>query len=338
MGIRKAYFQAGDESAWKEQRNSLIASGKLGGSMVGIAAGCSSYKSRIRMWAEIKGLLSEPDLTKKESVRNGKDHEEYVARRFCELSGKDVHRVNYILTNDEYPHLFASIDRKISNEESGLECKTANAYMKDKFTDEEFPKTYYAQVCSYLAVSGLKRWYLCIWCMGIFVKTYLLTTDRDDMANKPEWITAAFYVSPEELMACEKIACDFIESLNSNEPPPLDGSDDEIDALKELYPRGNGLMRKLGNDIDLLIQERNGLKKEIEAYEERVNTIENTIRAALGSNEIGVTNNFKISYKNTTTSRVNNDCIKAVHGGKIPSEYYKTSEGRTMRITKVKKS
>jgi putative phage-type endonuclease len=336
MAIHKNRFEAGNEAAWKELREKLIAEGRLGGSMVGIAAKVSGYKSAMRLWAELKGLIEVEDISGRESVRNGKDHEGYVAARFAELSGKEVHRENCIFTNDEYPHLFASIDRKISNEESGLECKTANAFMFDKFTDAEFPKTYYAQVCSYLAVTGFKRWYLCVWCMGLFVKAYLLTTEREDLANKPEWITGIFFVSPEELKACETIAANFVESLKADECPYIDGSDDETEVLKELYPKSNGLTRNLGNEVDLLIQERASLEAEIDEKEERISVIENTIRTKLGKNELGMTEHYKVSYKTSTTKRVNNDCIKAANDGVIPEKYYKVSEGRTLRITKAK--
>ena len=50
-----------------------------------------------------------------------------------------------------------------------------------------------------------------------------------------------------------------------------------------------------------------------------------------------MTENFKVSYKSSTTKRVTNECIKAACDGVIPEEYYDVSEGRTMRITKVKK-
>ena len=309
--VSKNRFEAGNREDWMKLRNELIASGRLGGSMVGVAAGCSSYKSYTRMWAELKGLLPERDISNSEAIRNGVDHEDYVAKRFCEMSGKEVHRENCIYTNDEYPHLFASIDRKISNEESGLECKTANAFMFDKFTDDEFPKTYYAQVCSYLAVTGLKRWYLCVWCMGLFVKAYLLTTEREDLATKPDWITGAFFVGPEELKACETIAANFIESLKADKCPYIDGSDDETEALKELYPESNGLTRNLGNEVDMLIHERSALKADIEDKEERISVIENTIRTKLGEDEIGMTEHYKVSYKTSTTKSVYNNCNKA---------------------------
>ena len=196
--MRKNYKTQED---WLHIRKGLIAEGRLGGSMIGTAAGVNPYKSAARLWGEMKGLIEEPDISGREAVRDGRDHEDYVAQRFCEATGKSVHRENCIFTNEKYPHLFASIDRKVSGEEAGLECKTANAFRLNDFTDTEFPKSYYAQVCSYLAVTGLKRWYLCVWCMGVYVKIYLLTTDRDDLAAVPEWCCGAFFVSQEELEA-----------------------------------------------------------------------------------------------------------------------------------------
>lgn len=324
------------QEEWLSIRKSLIAEGRLGGSMIGTAAGVNPYKSATRLWGELKGLLQEPDISGKEAVRNGKDLEDYVAQRFCEMSGKSVHRENCIFTNDEYPHLFASIDRKVVGEESGLECKTANAFRQDDFTDTEFPKAYYAQVCSYLAVTGLTRWYLCIWCMGVYVKAYLLTTDRADLAAVPEWCSGAFYVAPEELKACETIAADFFKLLQGDEAPVEDGGEDETAALKELYPRSNGESTSLSSHIEKLLDERASISGIIADMETRKSIIENEVRNFIGENETALGERFKVSYKSGTTRRLNADCIKDVCGGKIPDEYYKTSESRTLRINKLK--
>lgn len=341
MAIIKNRFAPGDENAWKELRDGLIASGKLGGSMVGVAAGSSTYKSATRLWAELKGLIDEPDISGKESVRDGRDLEDYVARRFEELSGKDVHRENCIFTNDAYPHLFATIDRKIANEESGLECKTANAMMQDRFTDDAFPATYYAQVCSYLAVTGMKRWYLCVWCMGVCVKTYLLTTVKEDLDNPPEWCVGVFFVSQDELAACETIAANFVASLASDHPAVLDGSDDETAVLRELHPGSNGMTRNLSDSIDLLLDERATLKGEIDEKERRIAVIENTLRDTLGDDEVGMTAHYKVTYKkNKPSSKTDwKGCCEAarVSAEIIKSHTVEKEGSRVLRITKAKK-
>lgn len=97
----------------------------LGGSDMGAVLGLNKYRSPYAVWAEKTGLIGEaPD---NEAMRQGRDLEEYVACRFEEASDKVVRRVNYILRNDDAPHLHANIDRRILKESAGLECKTASA-------------------------------------------------------------------------------------------------------------------------------------------------------------------------------------------------------------------
>lgn len=326
------------QEEWLHIRKGLIDEGRLGGSMIGTAAGVNPYKSAARLWGEMKGLIEEPDISGREAVRDGRDHEDYVAQRFCEATGKSVHRENCIFTNEKYPHLFASIDRKVSGEEAGLECKTANAFRLNDFTDTEFPKSYYAQVCSYLAVTGLKRWYLCVWCMGVYVKIYLLTTDRDDLAAVPEWCCGAFFVSQEELEACEAIAADFIAALGCDKPPHFDGSEDETEALKELYPDSNGEAIKLDETIELLLAERDAKKQAIAELEAGISAAENELRAYLGEYETARGASWRVSNKTQTSRRLNAERIKEACGGVVPAEYYAENSTRVLRISKIKKN
>lgn len=325
------------QEEWLSIRKSLIAEGRLGGSMIGTAAGVNPYKSAARLWGEMKGLIEEPDISGKEAVRNGRDHEEYVAQRFCEATGKSVHRENCIFTNEKYPHLFASIDRKVSGEEAGLECKTASAFRMNDFTDTEFPKSYYAQVCSYLAVTGLKRWYLCVWCMGVYLKTYLLTTDRADLEAVPEWCCGAFYVSPDELEVCEAIAADFVSALDNDKPPHFDGSEDETEALKELYPDANGETVTLDEKIEMLLADRDAKKQAIAELEAGIAVTENELRAFLGEFETAKGARWRVTYKTQTSRRLNTERIKEACGGVVPPEYYAENNTRVLRISKIKK-
>lgn len=333
--IKKYHYKDASEAEWLKLRKELISQERLGGSMVGVAAGMSSYKSRLRLYGELRGEIPEQDLSQREAVRVGKDLEGYVAERFEELSGKKVHRENCIFVNDAYPNLFATIDRKVANESSGLECKTANAMMAARFTDNCFPESYYAQVCSYLAVTELQRWYLCVCVMGIATKVYLLTTIPEEIENKPAWVTGATYVSPEELKACNQVAAAFWQSVRIGDMP-IDGSDDTTEVLKAYYPTSNGNALNLGGEFDVLFQERDFLKQEIKSNEVRVAEIDNLIRMRLGEAEVAYTPGYKVTWKSSSTTKVTNDAIAKVHGGTIPPEYYQTTSSRTLRISKNK--
>jgi predicted phage-related endonuclease len=94
----------------------------------------------------------------------------------------------------------------------------------------------------------------------------------------------------------------------------------------------------LSSTLELLIDELNGIKENVKGMETRQSIIENEIRAFLGEDESAIGERFKVSYKTSTTKRINNDCIKAANDGKVPDAYYKETVGRTLRISKIKKS
>ena len=63
-----------------------------------------------------------------EAMREGRDLEEYVARRFMEETGKKVRRANAMFYDEEKPFMLADVDRMIVGENAGLECKTASPF------------------------------------------------------------------------------------------------------------------------------------------------------------------------------------------------------------------
>ena len=94
----------------------------IGGSDAGAICGMSPYASPITVWADKKGKL--PEKPDNEAMRQGRDFEEIVARRFCELTGKRVRRHNFLIRHDTYPFMQANVDRLVIGEKAGLECKT----------------------------------------------------------------------------------------------------------------------------------------------------------------------------------------------------------------------
>lgn len=64
-----------------------------------------------------------------EAMRQGREFEDYVARRFTEATGKKVRRANAMFYHEKYPFMLADVDRMVVGENAGLECKTASPYM-----------------------------------------------------------------------------------------------------------------------------------------------------------------------------------------------------------------
>ena len=74
---------------WLEDRRKGI-----GGSDVGALLGLNKYKSPYTLWAEKSGLLH-TDEVDNESMRIGRDLEDYVAKRFMEETGHEVITSDY---------------------------------------------------------------------------------------------------------------------------------------------------------------------------------------------------------------------------------------------------
>ena len=98
----------------------------IGGSDAGAICGLNPYASPMSVYYEKTSLEAE-DFDN-ESMRQGRDLEDYVARRFMEETGLKVRRSNVMYQSETYPFMLANVDRLISGENMGLECKTASAY------------------------------------------------------------------------------------------------------------------------------------------------------------------------------------------------------------------
>lgn len=139
------------------------------GTDVGAICGLNPYSSAFQVYQDkITDEISEFD---NEAMRQGRDLEEYVARRFTDETGLKVRRANAIFQNEENPFMLADFDRLIVGQRAGLECKTVSPYSADKWSDGNIPLHYQMQVQHYLAVSGFDCWYLAA---VIFGKEFLI--------------------------------------------------------------------------------------------------------------------------------------------------------------------
>ena len=118
----------------------------------------SPYRSAFSVYQDkLTDVIDESD---NESMRQGRDLEEYVAQRFMQETGLKVRRANAIYYNEEYPFLMADFDRLIVGQKAGLECKTVSPYSSEKWADGKIPIHYQIQCQHYLGVSGFDAWYI----------------------------------------------------------------------------------------------------------------------------------------------------------------------------------
>ena len=146
-----------DREQWLEERRKGI-----GGSDAAKVLGYSRWGGPFSVWQDKVNGVRE-DLSDMEAVHFGNVLEDVVAREFEEREGLKVHRINGIVTSKEHPFMLANIDRKISGQNVGLECKTANARKADEWEGDELPGEYYCQVQHYCAVMGWEGcWIACL--------------------------------------------------------------------------------------------------------------------------------------------------------------------------------
>lgn len=109
--------------------------------------------------------------------------EPVIAEQFAIDNGKKVYNYRKMLRSVRYPWMLADIDRKISGENAGLECKyqtwfgsrqakrdpetgetlrneEGKVIWESKYENDNFPINFYFQCLHYLIVTGWDRWYL----------------------------------------------------------------------------------------------------------------------------------------------------------------------------------
>lgn len=316
---------------WLTQRDLKPA---VGGSEIGAVLGLNPYMSAFEVWARKLGRIAPKEDN--EAMRQGRDLEEYVAQRFCEKSGLKVRRRNAIITNDDVPHLMATIDRQIEGSDSGLECKTVSPYMANNWRGTDIPAHYYAQCVAYMTVLGWPDWYLAALVYGRDFKVYHLT-DRPELPT-PEW-AVRIDVDPGDRKALAKAAEDFwTRHVETKTPPPTDGSDSTGDALAAMFPGDTTL-----DFIDLPPQDWRGRLDALHDFERQeeeaakaAEAIRQEIKFAMGDAEEAHCGATKVTWRTTTTRRLDSKALAAAIGAEKLEPFYKESASRRFTIKEPK--
>lgn len=291
---------------WLEHRRKSI-----GGSDAAAVVGLNRYASPYSLWADKRGLL--PEKEDSEAMRLGRDLEDYVAKRFTEETGKRVRRERNIIINPEIPFAHANVDRLIIGEDAGLECKTTSALNTKRFKGGDYPANYYVQCVHYMMVTGAARWYLAVLVLGVGFYWYCI--ERDEA----------------EIEALRLAEGEFWGMVESNTPPPVDGSTATTEAvsavLGESKPGETCDLTAVHNDLDLLFVKKDELKQ----IKAEVDEIENRVKVYMDTAELGETDRFIVVF--AEQSRLSFDVNKFAgdHPEMDLAEYYRISKYRTFR-------
>lgn len=241
----------------------------IGGSDAGAIMGVSPYKGAFSVWADKMGKL--PPIEDNEAMRQGRDLEDYVARRFAEASGLRVRHEYSMLRSVEHPCMLADIDRRIIGERAGLECKTSRDITMARYRNGDYPMEYYCQCLHYLAVTGWDCWYLAVLVYGTDLLIYKIC--RDEVLDDIEALIKA-----EEAFWYSHVVLD--------QPPAPDALDSTAAALGSVYPCEDGTTVCADQDADQALTELAALKAQRRALDRQITERENQIKAAMGEAEV----------------------------------------------------
>jgi putative phage-type endonuclease len=263
----------------------------IGGSDAGAICGLNPYSSPMSVYYEKTCL--ETEEFDNESMRQGRDLEDYVARRFMEETGLKVRRSNVMYQSETYPFMLANVDRLISGENMGLECKTASAYSADKWVGDSVPAHYELQCHHYMAVTGAKAWYLAVVILGKEFKFKRIDRDEELIQN---------------LITIEQ---DFWENhvLSRNMPDP-DGSGISNEVINRYFPSAIKKSIPLSANLNEQLKRREEIIHLTNKLTQEQNQIEQQIKLYMGEYEIAFNDNYRVTWSNVDTVRIDSRRLK----------------------------
>jgi predicted phage-related endonuclease len=252
-------------------------------------------------------------------MRLGTDLEEYVAKRFCEETGKRVINDLFMYMDDEYDFMTANIDRKIIGEKAGLECKTMGSFNGYNLESGEYPTHYAVQCQHYMMVLGWERMYLAILVLqrGLFV----FEVERDD----------------EFIKSLREAEIDFWTNyVEKSRIPAPDGSEASLETLRQLYPEEKPNTEIAIPGLDRLIRDYKAMSEMAKDYQKRAEAVKQLICEKLGDNAVGIGDDFGCSWKKQSKVSVSPKRLKEKYPA-IFKELAEVSEYRVFRTRNLKK-
>ncbi len=289
----------------------------IGSSDAPAVLGISRWKTPLQVWAEKSRNVEPEDISDRLPVKLGNRLEQVVAELFTEKTGMKVRRVNETIFHPVYRFLAANLDRRIVGSNAILEAKTCSPWKAKEWAGDEVPQEYVCQVMHALAVTGMKVGYLAVLIgnQDFIVKTI----ERDEkviaeMVKKEVhfWRT---YVEPKVM--------------------PMIITTDDADTLYSLFPMGDSPEITLGDDVDVLIENRSAMIADIASLSSQLERTNNELKAMLKDSSVAKTSQHLITWKRQTQKRIDTERIKA-EAPELYAKYVNELSSRVLRIKPIK--
>lgn len=210
----------------------------IGSSDAAAAVGLNPYKSPLELWMEKTGRdenLPKTDPNDETSPMYwGTLLEHIVASHYTKRTGHRVRRINAVLQHPTEPWMLANIDREVigTPEVQVLECKTAG-FQGSFLWRDGVPEYIQLQVMHQLAVTGKPSADVAVLICGQDLQIHRIQRDEALITK---------------LIELERAFWHYVET---DTPPPADGSDSADLALRCLYPKDSGATLDLSGDLEM---------------------------------------------------------------------------------------
>lgn len=265
---------------WLEVRKNGI-----GGSDAAAAVGLSPYMSPLELWLIKTGRdanLPRPDPgDTTEPVYWGTLLEPIVAASYTKQTGNRVRRVNAVLRHPTIPFMLANVDREVvgNRDVQLLECKTAGEFGARLWRDG-VPEYVQLQVQHQLAVTGKQTADVAVLLCGQKLNVHRLERDDGLIARLIE-LEAAFW-----------------RYVETDTPPPADGSDSADRALRCLYPGADGTVDFSGDrTLSATFADLVAVRAEIETRQQVEARLKQAIQQAMGEADQAMFETGSVSFK-----------------------------------------
>lgn len=265
----------------------------IGSSDAAAAVGMNPYQSQLELWMAKTGRdagMPKPDSDDPESpVYWGHILEPIVAEQYSRQTGRKVRRVNAVLQHpDPDKHwMLANLDYSVvaDDEVQVLECKTAGEFGARLWKDG-VPDYIQCQVQHQLAVTGKQAADVCVLLCGQSLKIFRIERNEELI---------------EALITLERQFWDYVET---DTPPPVDGTASAERALRHLYPEDQGEILDFSESKELsdAFSELLAIRSEMETLKSTESHLKQRIQSHMGEASKATFPGGSVSWKRSKDS------------------------------------
>lgn len=295
----------------------------IGGSDAAAAVGLNPYKSQLELWLEKTGRdaeLPKPDPgDTREPIYWGTLLEPIVAAAYTQQTGRRVRRVNAVLQHATYTFMLANLDREIVGVPGVqiLECKTAGEFGGRHWQDG-VPEYVQLQVMHQLAVTGKQAADVAVLLCGQTLEVHRI--ERDDVL----------------IAQLIELEGQFWHYVETDTPPPGDGSESADRALRCLYPRDTGATVDFSEDRQLseTFADLVAVRGQIESLEQAAAKFKQGIQQAMGDASRALFETGEVTFRRSKdSSGTDLDRLLADHPHLAPQYAISKAGSRRFRIS-----